>query len=124
MKYLKLFEQFEDEEDVWWERPDPYVEKLLIFNYIMPGIRGKIKTDYYLGTLDGDTIIIFENHPSRSYNLNNGWKICEKTEMFADSKIIIYDSENKYNQGYIRNNNPWKTFYFENLPKEIKDRII
>ena len=116
MKYLKLFEQFEDEEN-WWDDPDPYMN-----NELMIFCTNEFNGPYYLGKLDSDmdTILFFENLMDRSHKLSTGWKI---SKIDNKKSIVLYDYENKY-KGYSRLQFPWKSFKIRNLPKEIKDRII
>ena len=115
MKYIKLFEQFEDNEDAWWEKEsqfDNIKDLKIIYNS---------HTFYLAQEIADGELRIFHNHHN-SYDIRD-FKISPK--VFGDDiVIVIYDIENKYGVDNMGNNlMGWKYFKLNELPKEIKDRI-
>ena len=102
MKHIKLFEQFEEDEDAWWEEESQFdrVRDLTIVK------NGK---NFYLA-IDSDS-----------------------------NKISMFDASIKYNKGafnfnprfnykndvilILNDNFGLRKYLYEDLPKEIKDRI-
>lgn len=106
MKYLKIYEQF-DEEDNWWEEKSPFdiLEsklKIVKFRNIFLLVE---KIDY-----DG-RITAYNNH-----KINLKMEECEFFPINNINKNIIV---RLYKKGVIYNE-----FTLKELPKEILDRII
>ena len=118
MKYLKLFEQFEDEEDAWWEELDEK-DKLYIIKYE----NSYTEKEYFIGSLDENIITLFDNCPYK-IKVDENWKIVSKDIIInSEDSITIYDKYHKHSSNIYRNY-AWKKYHFNNLPKEIKNRII
>ena len=101
MKHIKLFEQFEDDEDAWWEEESPFEKKYRI-------IKHKNSSGYYiLIEINGDIIKIYDDQ--------NSYYQLEYFDLFPeyDSNIIINVFENG---GFFE-------YKYKNLPKEIKDKL-
>ena len=102
MKYLKLFEQF-DEEESWWDEESPFD------NFKNPMKIVKLGTSYYIAEIiDGLNVELYNDdkhiYPKTTFDMNPYYG--DKTKIYIFNKI----------EGYFID--------FKDLPKEIKDRII
>lgn len=113
MKHLKLYENFEEEEDSWWDEESPFDNiKYLTLCFYMGSY-------YLIEEIVDNNVKLFDNH-KKWYNIEM-FKI--RNIIQDDDNIYISDSNNKYNF-FDNSGSNWKKFKYKNLPKEIKDRII
>ena len=115
MKHIKLFEQFEEdwnlfgEEDEWWEKESPFDKpKLRIIKFL-----GK----YYImeGISLEDKIILFNNRET-GLSSNGDFEYIDFRNFSEDNINILYEDGPGTNR--VEN------IKIEDLPKEIKNRLI
>ena len=117
MKYLKLFEQFEDEENDWWDEESPFD-----FSYTL--ITDKLGFTYYVAKYNknNDTYSLFDNYPEVSSKYYRKWN--EVSREINQSKIVaIYDRENKYG-GKFQQKKDWKYYKYSDLPRKIRELML
>jgi len=122
MKYLKLFEQFDDEDSAIWRDDDPFGED---FEYEYDKNKLRVIRNptgvCYLGYTDGDRLTYFgmTNTSFKVYNFELN-PIVEEKEM-----IRFCDPTNIYAGGerYAGKDSRWKCYRYRNLPQEIKDML-
>ena len=119
MKHLKLFEQFEDEEEPWWDKEsefDKIETKLKI-------VRSKADSTYFyvIENPTSDDIIFFKNRPatrkSSHYDFNFVIKDLHRIYIYDEDKEFMKYDGSERSMG-------WTYFYYKDLPKEIKDRLV
>ena len=104
MKYIKLFEQFE--EDAWWEKESPFD---IIKDLELASHSGTI---YLVKRISDRRVKLFddvETYPINIFNFN----------VKCNDKSIIYICDLNIGIG----GESWKYYKYGDLPKEIKDRI-
>ena len=114
MKHLKLFEQFEDEEEPWWDEEsefDNLQDKLHILKHKSFGF-------FCIGKIFGDKILLLDivNDVSFFHTTPTDLSVSDfnLNPEFDKEKDIIY---------YFKKGSGVQCKY-EDLPKEIKNRLV
>jgi len=114
MRYIKLFEQN------WWENAKEHGGKIPPININGFCVVRTTPNDYFIAEkIVDDEIYLYDNYSDRpNYMLGNtGWSLAEKKDYIKDgSRINVY----KLSKNPLTN---WRTYSYETLPQEIKDKL-
>ena len=126
MKHLKLFEQFNewDPFDPFGEEKKPYDGELRIIRYPKRMDFSDKNGLYIMEYIDSeDFVVLFRNHETLLKSDSN-FDYVDLKDISNEDRIYIFEDNYENNDEDYEDIQEKRLIRFENLPKEIKDRII
>ena len=127
MKHIKLFEQFVDSFDPFGEETRPYNGELKIIRYPKRKNLSDKNGLYIMEYINsGGFVVLFRNHETllKPSDGPYGFEYVDLKDILNEDKIYIFEDNYEDEDDEDDYGDEKRLIKFENLPKEIKDRLV